>query len=98
MENPLEALRRLRQVTRGVAVVETEAVALGGFESRPMCEFFPLGAKLAGDPTNFWSPNAPAVVGLCETAGFKRVQVLTPPPAATPGQVVRYRLVAHAFA
>src|SRR5262245_7170405 len=97
MENPLEALRRVRRVTKEVMILETEAVAIGGFESRPLCEFFPLKAKLGNDPSNFWSPNEPGLVGLCETAGFRRVEVLTPPPAPAQGQVARYRLVAHAF-
>jgi tRNA (mo5U34)-methyltransferase len=96
MENPLESLRRLRKVTKGVAVIETEAVAVGGFADSALCEFFPPGAKLCGDPTNFWSPNAPAFVGLCETAGFSSVELLTTPPIPGRGKIARYRLVAHA--
>lgn len=97
MEDPLEALRRVRRVTKQVAVIETEAVAVGGFEDRPLCEFFPTGAKLMDDPTNFWAPNAPALVGLCKTAGFSRVELLCAPPDPGVGQTARYRLVAHAF-
>jgi hypothetical protein len=73
-------------------------VAIGGFEQRPFCEFFPPKAKLLGDPTNFWAPNGPALVGLCEAAGFSRVELLTTPPVPAPGQTARYKLVAHAFA
>jgi len=98
MENPLEALKRVRQFTGSVAVIETEAMAIGGFEQRPFCEFFPPRAKLLGDPTNFWAPNGPALVGLCEAAGFSRVELLTTPPAPAVGQTARYRLIAHAFA
>jgi tRNA (mo5U34)-methyltransferase len=97
MENPLESLKRVRRLTSGIAVIETEAVAIGGFEHRPFCEFFPPQAKLADDPTNFWAPNAPALVGLCEDAGFSRVELLTTPPAPASGQITRYRLIAHAF-
>lgn len=97
MENPLEGLRRLRCVTKEVAVIETEAIAIRGFESTPLCEFFPLHAKLAGDPTNFWAPNAPALVGLCETAGFRKVEILGDPPAPTREKITRHRLVAHVF-
>ena len=96
MENPLESLRRVRRLTKEIAIIETEAMALGGFEDRPLCEFFPTNAKLMGDPTNFWAPNAPALVGLCETAGFSRVEVLSTPPTPSRGKVNRYRLVAHA--
>ena len=34
MENPLAALRRVRALTNGVAIIETEAIAVGGFEER----------------------------------------------------------------
>lgn len=98
MDDPLEALRRVRQMTKQVAVIETEAVAVGGFEDRPLCEFFPTGAKLMDDPTNFWAPNELALVGLCETAGFSRVELLSTPPDPGMGQTARYRLAAHAFA
>ena len=97
MENPLESLKRVRQLTRDTAVIETEAVAIGGFARRPFCEFFPPQAKLADDPTNFWAPNAPALAGLCEDAGFSRIEILTPPPTPVPGEIARYRLIAHAF-
>ena len=98
MDNPLESLRRVRQVTNEVAIVETEAIALGGFEDRPLCEFFPVDAKLLDDPTNFWAPNASALVGLCLTAGFKSVELLTQQPKPRRGKIARYRLVAHAWA
>ena len=97
MENPLASLRQVREVTKEVAVIETEAVAVGGFEHRPLCEFFHPGAPLYDDPTNFWVPNAPALVGLCEAIGFSRVELLTTPPNARKGSIARYRLVAHAF-
>ena len=98
MENPLESLRRVRQLTKAVAIIETEAVAIGGHHDRPLCEFFPVTAQLLDDPTNVWAPNAPALIGLCETAGFGRVELLATPPTPDNGQIARYRLVAHAFA
>jgi tRNA (mo5U34)-methyltransferase len=96
MEDPMAAMRRVRALTRGVAIIETEAVAVAGFEHRAFAEFFPPDAKLLQDPTNFWSPNAPCLAGLCKTAGFSRVDLLTTPPRPRPGQAERYRLVAHA--
>jgi tRNA (mo5U34)-methyltransferase len=98
MEDPHGALRRVRRLTSGVAVIETEAIAVGGLDDRPFCEFFPPRAKLSNDPTNFWAPNAPALAGFCEDAGFSRVELLTAPPVTRPGTIARYRLVAHAFA
>ena len=96
IDDPLESLRRVRRVTKGVAIIETEAIAIGGCENRPLCEFFPPSAKLSDDPTNFWAPNAAALIGLCEEAGFRSVDVLTTPPTPRRGRVARYRLVAHA--
>jgi tRNA (mo5U34)-methyltransferase len=96
IDDPLESLRRVRRVTKGVAIIETEAIAIGGCANRPLCEFFPPGAKLSDDPTNFWAPNAAALIGLCEEAGFRSVDVLTTPPTPRRGRVARYRLVAHA--
>ena len=96
MENPLAALRRVRELTSGVAIIETEAVVIGGFETTPMAEFFAPNNKLSGDPTNFWAPNAPCLVGLCKTAGFAHVELLTKPLSSRHGQVARYRLIAHA--
>lgn len=97
MENPLEALRRLRVVTKELAIIETAAITIGGLEEISLCEFYPLDAKLADDPSNFWAPNARALIGLCETAGFSLVKVLSSPIKATQGRIVQHRLVAHAF-
>ena len=96
MENPLAALRRVRELTKGVAIIETEAVAVGGFEERAFAEFFPPDAKLLDDPTNHWAPNAPCLAGLCRTAGFARIDLVTTPPRVRPGEIERYRLIAHA--
>ena len=97
MENPLESLRRLRQVTKEVAIIETAAITLGGSEELALCEFYPLEAKLADDPSNFWAPNARALIGLCQTAGFRRVEILNAPLTPPKGSLVQHRLVAHAF-
>lgn len=97
MENPLESLKRVREVTKEVAVIETEAVAFRGFRTRPVCEFFHPSRQLADDPTNFWVPNAAALAGLCEAAGFSRTRLLTPAPRPLASRVARYRLVAHAY-
>ena len=97
VENPVGSLRKVRELTKEVAIIETEAVAIGGHEPRPLCEFFPPNAKLMDDPTNFWAPNASALIGLCEAAGFRRVELLTTPRSVRKGRIVRYRLVAHAY-
>ena len=96
VRHPLLSLERVCALTKELAVVETEAVALPGFEDRAVCEFFEADG-LYGDPTNWWAPNAKALEGLCRAAGFRRAEVLTTPPAGRPGQVVRYRATAHAW-
>jgi tRNA (mo5U34)-methyltransferase len=96
MEDPLAAHGACASRKRGVRSSKTEA-GLWRLEQRACAEFFPPGAKLLDDPTNFWSPNAPCLKGLCETAGFSRVDLLTTPPRPRPGHTERYRLVAHAF-
>ena len=100
MEDPLRALRRLRAVTRELAVIETEAVVVPGFEQEPMWRFFPR-AELNADISNWWAPNLAALRGALEAAGFSRVDVRRGPPAAlleTGGGPHRYRAVVHAIA
>lgn len=71
MEDPLAAMRRVAAFARELAIVETEAVHLPGYEDRPLCEFFPSN-ELHGDVSNWWAPNEPALLGLCRAAGFAR--------------------------
>jgi tRNA (mo5U34)-methyltransferase len=78
-QNPLEALKRVAALTRDMAVIETEAIALPGNEHRALCEFFE-GAELNNDPSNWWAPNEKAVAGMCRAAGFSRVKVVVGSP------------------
>ena len=102
MENPVECIKRLGTVTRGLAVIETEAVEFPGYEDRPMCDFFPFD-ELAGDITNWWSPNQHALKGMCQAAGFRKVEIVQGPPVVSnapidrPYKPLRYRAVAHAW-
>jgi tRNA (mo5U34)-methyltransferase len=81
MEEPLRAMRRVASVTApgGLAVIETAAVEVPGLEDSAFCEFYP-GQEFNNDPTNWWAPNAKALEGLCEAAGFREVTLLTKPP------------------
>lgn len=98
MEHPIESMRRLAALTREVAIIETEAVAVQGQEGRRLCEFYP-GTELNNDPTNWWAPNTRAVEGLALEAGFRQVVALNPPDPATlaPGELRHYRAYFHAF-
>ncbi len=98
IENPLMALQRLRQVTKGVAVLETAAVELRGHRDVPLCEFFTFDKPFNNDPTNFWAPNAAALAGMCRTAGFRHVDILTPVPVPMAKRRIDYRLIAHLHA
>ncbi len=79
IENPLEALKRLAAVTGELAVIETDAVAVPGYEEHALCEFFPSDER-AADPTNWWAPNQQALEGMCRAAGFRRVEILVGRP------------------
>jgi tRNA (mo5U34)-methyltransferase len=93
LREPLQALERLANVTREVAIIETAALATPEFAAdRCIFEFFP-GAELNGDPTNWWTPNLAGLIGACRAAGFSRmVPTVTEPE--TPGH---YRLTLQAW-
>jgi tRNA (mo5U34)-methyltransferase len=73
LRHPLLALERLAQVTGQVALIETEAVAVPGFEHHAFCEFFETN-ELGSDVSNWWAPNLRALLGMCRAAGFARVE------------------------
>ncbi len=75
MENPLAAMRRVAQVTKDLAIIGTQAIAIEGHENRALCEFYP-GSEFNNDPTNWWAFTEKTLVGLCQAAGFSRVEVL----------------------
>ncbi len=79
MENPLASLRRLAGFTKGVAIIETHAIAVPAFEHRALCEFYPHG-ELDGDVSNWWGPNLKALEEMCLAAGFSRVEIKQGPP------------------
>jgi tRNA (mo5U34)-methyltransferase len=98
LEEPLAGLRRLRRLTRELAVIETVATYIEGQAARPLAEFFPF-AELDGDVGNWWATNEPALHGMCRAAGFSTVEtVAAPPPEALDlvDGAARYRIVVHA--
>jgi tRNA (mo5U34)-methyltransferase len=88
MKDPLESLRRLAQVTGELAVIETHAVAIPGYEDREMFEFY-SSSQLNGDSTNWWGPNLQALKGMCRAAGFSRVEVVSTGSSGTAVDRVR---------
>jgi tRNA (mo5U34)-methyltransferase len=79
LPNPLLALERVAAVTRELLVLETVVDMVG--INRPAAAFYP-GRELNDDPTNWWGPNHAAVAGMLRSAGFNRVDVITPPRSA----------------
>jgi tRNA (mo5U34)-methyltransferase len=99
LPDPLGGLRRLAAMTREVAVIETEAMVVPGFEHEPMWQFFP-GAELNGDVSNWWAPNLEALLGALRPSGFARVEVKLGPGADivdAAGGPHHYRAIVHAF-
>lgn len=98
MEDPMRALRRLAAVTRELAVVETEAIAIPAFDHEAIWRFFPA-AELNGDVSNWWAPNLAALGGALTAAGFASARAVLGPPAEllqSGGGPHHYRAVAHA--
>ncbi len=73
--DPLGYLRRLRDVTAGLAVVETLVDLLD--VDVPAAAYYP-GSTLHGDASNHFGPNRAAVEGLLLDAGFARVDAFPP--------------------
>ena len=88
MENPFEALKRVAAVTREVAVIETEAIFVPGFEHMALCEFFESN-ELNADSSNWWAPNRKALTGMCRAAGFSRAEVVAGPAPRSLASLVK---------
>lgn len=97
MQNPFRALQKVAELTRGVAIIETEAMALPGNEHRALCEFFE-GAELNNDPSNWWAPNEKAVAGMCRAAGFSRAEVVVGSPLLDPSRKALTRKIRSSVA
>ena len=109
MRDPFHCLGRLAQVTRELAIIETAAIYVAGYEKDPLWEFYEKD-ELAGDVTNWWAPSPVGLVAMCRAAGFSRAEVLTPVPRGPMDSVVsdyvrvkaqrkliRYRVIVHAW-
>ena len=86
-------------MTRDVAIIETEAVVIPGYEHEAMWRFFP-GAELNGDVSNWWAPNIAALVGALAPAGFARAEVKLGPARELlerDGGPHHFRAIVHAY-
>ncbi len=78
MPDPVAALRRVAAVTRGQAIIETEAMFMRG-HPEALWRFFPSG-ELNNDRSNWWVPNMNALLGLIGAAGFANAEILSGEP------------------
>jgi tRNA (mo5U34)-methyltransferase len=97
MRHPMLALERVAAVTNERAIIETQAIAIGGMEELEVAQF--LGRhQLRGDPTNWWAPTAPALRAMCESAGFSTTELLIgPPDDIENGEIRNYVVVVAAY-
>ncbi len=100
LENPFAALRRLRELTGALCVIETVCVVVPGQEHHPLWEFFGRD-ELNGDPSNWWAGNAAGLESMCLAAGFGRVEFVGRPAETAepaPGYDYHYgRARLHAY-
>lgn len=78
MRDPLGSLTRLASVTRNLAVIETHAVEIPGYEHLELGQFYSSN-QLNADSSNWWGFNVCALVGMCRAAGFSRVELVGSP-------------------
>ncbi|HEY8346558.1 MAG TPA: DUF1698 domain-containing protein [Symbiobacteriaceae bacterium] len=71
-KDPMEALRRVRLVTRGTALIETH---IDERIRHLPCMVFYEKNELNNDPTNWWGPNRKCLDAMLRTVGFHVSQI-----------------------
>ena len=78
LRHPLQALERVCQLTREMALVESfvidEGLPKNGEPLRAVMEFYETD-ELGGQVDNWYGPNTACLLGLCRAAGFARVKL-----------------------
>jgi len=98
MPDPLGALTRLATMTNELAIIETEAVVIPGYEHEAMWRFFPK-AELNGDVSNWWAPASPSAASAGSLTAFARAEVKLGPAKELleqPGGPHHFRAIVHA--
>ncbi|MCU0544675.1 MAG: DUF1698 domain-containing protein [Oscillatoriaceae cyanobacterium Prado104] len=90
MRHPLLALDRVFSVTGKQLILETHVDMLDC--QRPALAFYPR-AELNNDATNWFGPNALAVQGMLESAGFRDIKIVNTSPVSGASA----RMVFHAW-
>lgn len=79
MPEPLTALKRVRQVTKLVAAIETEAIHIPDRDHANLLEFY-ADSEIGDDFGNWYVPTIGALREMCFAAGFDRIDVVLGPP------------------
>jgi tRNA (mo5U34)-methyltransferase len=79
MKEPFTLLERVRSVTKGVAVIETEAIHLQHHSDEALLRFH-AGGDLHTDFGNWFVPTIAALHAMCRAAGFRSVETMVGPP------------------
>lgn len=87
MKDPLGSLERVRRVVKRVAAIETVALNIPDRNEERLLTFLP-GDELGSDFGNWFVPTTAALIGLCQAAGFDRVEVVEGPPQSPQPEVV----------
>jgi tRNA (mo5U34)-methyltransferase len=87
LKHPWVALERVASVCDGLLIVETHADLLD--LRRPAMALYP-GDEVAGDASNWWGPNVPALTAMLREEGFARIDVVHREP-------LPYRLARAAY-
>ena len=94
LSDPLGAMRRLHALCDGVAVIDTEAIALGSHPDACVWTF----TATREDRASGWVPTRAGLDGICRAAGFGRIEHHGEPvPDAAPGTSASYRAAVHAW-
>jgi tRNA (mo5U34)-methyltransferase len=98
LTDPIAAAKRLRQVTRELAVVESETVHVPGQEHLALWQFHGVD-HLGGGAGNWWVPNRRALEHVCTVGGFASVETVDSIGfAPMEAQATHYRTFVHARA
>jgi 2-polyprenyl-3-methyl-5-hydroxy-6-metoxy-1,4-benzoquinol methylase len=73
LASPLDAIRRIRAVCRGTAIVSTTCPSDSADNDRPLCEFLGIHAT-DGDYWHYWTISAAALRRMLLAAGFSRIE------------------------
>ena len=96
LTDPIRALRNAASVTSDLLIVQTESSL--SWLPFPAAAVFP-NSELNDDPTNWWSLNDKALVGLLRGLGFSQVEVIWKPSWAWRArQATRQLLAPRCFA